>query len=319
LDVHRAAFGMLQGHRQIRAEGFSTLSLPNILSNVANKFLIMGWQSIDQTPLRICNIRPVRDFKQTTTVSLTGGLMFKQVGPDGELKSAELGETVYLNQAGTYGIICQITRTDIINDDLNALTAVPERIGRGGMLKLNDIVWNLFLNNSAFFTSGNKNVATGAGSALSFSGLSAAEVVFMKQVDPDGFPLGISPAILLVPPTLKTTALQLMQSTMLIGSINTTTGVVSPDKNVFQGRYAVETSPYMENTNYTGNSSTAWYLLAPTGVLPVLQLVALNGKPEPTVQTADAEFSVLGVSMRGYSDIGVNFGEFRGGVRSAGV
>jgi hypothetical protein len=321
LDVHRAAFGMINGAagRYVQAEGFATLSLPNILSNVANKFLMEGWLSIDQTPLRVGKVRPVRDFKQTTTVSLTGGLMFKKIGPDGELKSAELGETVYLNQADTYGIICQITRTDIINDDLNALTAVPTRIGRGGMLKLNDLFWSTFLNNSSFFTSGNKNVNTGAGSALSFAGLSAAEVVFMNQQDPDGNPLGIMPSTLLVGPTNKTTALQLMQSTTLIGSINTSTGAVSPSTNVFTGRYNVEASPYMENVNYTGYSTTAWYLLAPSNILPVIEIAALNGKPEPTVQTADAEFSNLGVSMRGYSDVGVALQEFRGGVRSAGA
>jgi hypothetical protein len=109
-----------------------------------------------------------------------------------------------------------------------------------------------------------------------------------------------------------------MQSTTLIGSINTSTGVVTPSGNVFQGRYAVESSPYMENTRYTGNSSTAWYLLAAVGQLAVIEIVALGGDPAPKVQTADADFSVLGISMRGYSDIGVNLQEFRGGVRSAG-
>jgi hypothetical protein len=323
LECHRAAFGMLHGapgngRQFIRGEGFSTLSLPNILSNVANKYLMQGWMSVDQTPLAIATVRNVRDFKQTTTVSLTGGLMFQQVGPDGELKSAELGETVYKNQAATYGIICQITRTDIINDDLNAITATPARIGRGGMLKLNDIFWRLYLNNSAFYTSGNKNVSTGSGSALSLAGLTAAEVVFLNQQDPDGNPLGMNPSILLVPPSLKSTALALMQSGLLIGSINTTTGVTTPSTNVFQGRYNVQTSPYMENTNYTGYGTTVWYLLAAPTTLPTAEIAALNGRPEPTVQTADAEFSVLGVSMRGYSDVGVAFVEPRAGVRSAG-
>jgi hypothetical protein len=302
----------------IRAEGFATISIPNILSNVANKFLKLGFDSVDQTCLKIAFIANVSNFKQRTTISLIGGMDYGKVGPDGELKSQAPGEVVYTNQADTYGVICQITRQDIINDDLSALNRTPTRIGRGGMLKLNDLFWTIFLNNASFFTSGNKNVSTGAGSALSFAGLSAAEVVFLNQLDPDNNPLGVMPAILLVPPTQRTTAFQLMQSTTLIGSINTTTGAVSPSGNVFNGRYNVESSPYMENTKYTGYSSSAWYLLASAAQLAVIEIAALNGRVEPTVETAMAEFSNLGISMRGYSDVGVALQEYRGGVRSAG-
>jgi hypothetical protein len=46
--------------------------------------------------------------------------------------------------------------------------------------------------------------------------------------------------------------------------------------------------------------------------------VALNGRIEPTVETADADFYTLGVQFRGYSDVGVNLQDPRGGVRSAG-
>jgi hypothetical protein len=88
--------------------------------------------------------------------------------------------------------------------------------------------------------------------------------------------------------------------------------------NPFVGKYRLESSSYMENSNYTGNSTAAWYLLADPAVMPVIEIVALNGRVEPTVETATAEFDVLGVQMRGYSDIGVSTQEFRGGVRSAG-
>lgn len=313
IEVQRAAFGML-GPRTIQASGFSTISLPNVFSNVANKFLRQGWDAVDGTCLRVAYIRPVSDFKAITTISLTGGLMFEQVGPDGELKHGAVGERTYSNKADTYGRMFAITRTDIINDDLNALTAVPRRMGRGGKLKLNDIFWTEFLNNSTFFAAGNNNVSTGAGSALGLAGIQAAETVFMNQTDPDGYPLGAMPTTLLVPPTLKATALTLMNSQLTITGANTTLG----NTNVWQGRFAVESSPYMENAAYTGYSAAAWYLLADPNDLPVIEIVALYGRVEPNVDTAEADFNVLGVQMRGYSDVGVNLQEFRGGVRSAG-
>lgn len=299
----------------IRATGFSTTSLPNVLSNVSNKFLRDGFMSVDQTALRISAVKATKDFKQTTTVSLTGGMAFTQVGPDGELKHGTVGELVYSNKADTYGLMFAITRQDIINDDTDALTAVPRRIGRGGMLKLNDLVWKKFLDNATFFSVGNNNLLTGAGSALSLAALEDAEERFINQTDTSGDPLGIMPSILLVPPALKATALTLMNSQLTITGDATTL----PNANVWQGRFSVESSPYMQKSGYTGNSATAWYLLASPSQLPVIEIAALNGRVEPTVETAQADFNTLGVQMRGYSDVGVNLQEFRAGVRSAGA
>lgn len=310
IETQRAAFGML-GQNRMQASSFSTFSLPNTLANTGNKFLRAGWMSVDQTPMRIAAVRPVNDFKTITTVSLTGDMMFEQVAADGEIPHGTLGEEVYTNKADTYGKMFAITRTDIVNDDLSALTAVPRRIGRGGMLKLNDIFWAKFLNNSTFFASGNNNVSTDTG-VLGLAGLQQADTVFMSQTDPDGNPLGVMPAILLVPTPLKSTALQLMTSEKVKGDTD------EPDANVWRGRFRVESSPYMTNTKYTGNNAAAWYLLADPNDLPVIEIAALYGRVEPVIESADASFNVLGVQMRGYSDVGVNLQEFRGGVRADG-
>lgn len=313
-EVHNAAMG-LNGHRPIRAAAdFSTLSLPNTFASVANKFLRMGWDAIDQTPLRIAAIRPVTDFKQITTISLTGGLLFEEVGKGGEIHHGTLGEETYNNQVKTRGIMFSITREDIINDDLGALTQIPRRMGRGGMLTLNDVFWTEFLDNSAFFTSGNANVNTGVADMTS-GGLAATETIFMNQTDPDGNPMLTQPAIILVPTALKHAARTLMESELLIDGTGT---AVQGNKNTWMGRFRVESSPYLSNSAYTGNSAVAWYMLADPNDIPVIEIAALNGRIEPTVETADADFNVLGVRMRGYSDIGVELQEPRGGVRADG-
>jgi hypothetical protein len=309
-DVLEAAFTS-RGGKDIRASGFSTVSIPTVLSNVANKFLRRGWDSIDMTPMEIAAIRPVRDFKTVTTVSLTGDTKFQKLGPDGEIKHGTLGEETYNNKADTYGRMLSITRTDFINDDLGALTDVPRKLGRGAALSLNDIFWTKFLDNAAFFASGNNNVSTDTG-ALGLTGLSEAHTVFMSQTDPDGNPLGITPSILLVPTALETTARQLMNSEKLKGDTD------EPDANPWRGRFRVVTSPYMHNALFTGYSAAAWYLLADPEDMPVIEIAALNGRVEPVVETARADFDVLGVQMRGYSDVGVELQEYRGGVRADG-
>jgi hypothetical protein len=309
METQRAAFGH---HRPVHAAAFSTFSLPNTLAATANKFLREGWNSIDRTALDISAIRPVRDFKTITTISLTGGFQFEKLTADGEIPHATPGELTYTNKADTYGIMFAVTRQDYINDDIGALTAVPRRIGRGGMLKLNDIVWTEFLNNSSFFTAGNNNVNTGVAD-MTTGGLAATEAIFMAQTDADGKPLGAMPKILLVPTALHASALTLMNSELLIGGSTTV-----PGTNIWRGRFRVLTSPYLSNSAYTGYSAAAWYMLADPNDIPVIEIAALNGRVEPIVETADTDFNTLGFQYRGYSDVGVNLQEYRGGVRADG-
>jgi hypothetical protein len=316
LEVQRAAFGM-NGQRSIHATGFSTIDVSSIVAATANKFLHEGWMAVDMTPLRIAAVRPVRNFQQITTVSLTGHLQFEKVGAAGEIKHGTLGELTYTNQADTYTAMLAITRQDIINDDLGALTAVPKRLGRGGALKLNDIFWTRFLLlvSESFFAAGNSNINTGVAD-MTIGGLEATETIFMNQTDPDGKPLGVMPKIVLVPTALKAKATALLnsQGSVLITGASATI----PDANVFQGRFRVESSPYISNASYTGNTAVGWWMLADPNEVPVIEIAALNGRVEPTVDTADADFNVLGVQMRGYSDIGVREQEKRGGVYADG-
>jgi hypothetical protein len=313
VEVQRAAFGMA-GPARIQATGFSTIDISTILSNVANKFLREGFNAVDMTPLRISAIRPVNDFKTVTTVSLTGDLQFDKLGASGEIKHGTLGEEVYSNKADTYARMLAITRQDIINDDLGALTAVPRRLGRGAGLKLNDIFWTVFLDNSAFFTGAPRNNVNTGVANMTVGGLTATETIFMNQVDPDGKPLGVLPAILVVPTALKVPANTLMKSERLI----TGTGAEIGEANPYAGRFRVESSPYMSNASYTGHSAAAWYMIADPAELPMIEIAALNGRVEPVVETADADFNVLGVQMRGYSDVGVNLQEYRAAVRADG-
>src|SRR5690606_39835549 len=54
--------------------------------------------------------------------------------------------------------------------------------------------------------------------------------------------------------------------------------------------------------------------LADPNEMPVMEIAALNGRVEPQVDAAEADFNTLGVQMRGYSDVGVARQEPRGGV-----
>ena len=144
-------------------------------------------------------MRNVSDFKTVTSYRLIGTDQYELVAPGGEIKHGTLGNESYTNKADTYGLLLSVDRRDIINDDLGAITTVPRKLGRGSGLKINDVFWAAFLNNAAFFTAAANNYLTGANSALGIDGLTAAEAAFMELCDSDGKPIGIMPAIVLVP------------------------------------------------------------------------------------------------------------------------
>jgi hypothetical protein len=317
----RAAFPA-DGARSLRAAGPSTFDISGVLSNVANKFIVQHFMAVDTAWRGIAKIRPVTDFKAITGYSLNGDFQYDEIAPGGSLKHGTLGETAYSNQAKTFGKMFAIDRRDIINDDLNAFMEVAARLGRGGALKLNDVFWGIFLNNTAFFTDARGNNYGNAAAALGLSALEYAETLFMNQTDPDGKPIAVNPAILAVPPALKRTALRLMNSTEVRQHVGTTTAALTTDtaygtSNTFAGDFAVVSSPYMSNSRYTGYSTSTWYLLANPNEMPVIEVCFLNGAERPTVESAQADFDTLGVKMRGYFDFGVALQEYRGGVRMA--
>ncbi|MFN3165576.1 MAG: hypothetical protein ACE37H_00765 [Phycisphaeraceae bacterium] len=303
--------------RGVLQAAFSTFSLPGILSNTSNKFLLEGFTAVESAWRSIAATRNVQDFKQVTSYRLTGGFEYEEVGPDGELKHAKVGEENYTNQARTYGRMFSLTRTDLINDDLGALTSVPRRLGRGAALKLNDVFWTAFLNNAAFYTTPRGNYAAGASTALGIDSLTQAEQLYLDQTDPDGHPMAISPSILLVPNGLLVTATQLMNATEVREDGNSSK-TKYPTNNPHTGKFRVVRSSYLANAKYTGSSTKAWYLLAEPADMPVIEVAFLNGKQEPVVESADADFNVLGIQMRGYHDFGVALQEYRGGVKFKG-
>jgi len=304
----------------IRANmGFSTISLPGILSNVANKFLVEAFMAVESGWRDIASTKSVRDFKANSSYALTGNFTYEKVGAGGELKHATVGEETYTVQAETYGKMFAITRKDIINDDLGALTGIARRLGRGSALAINEVFWTEFLADvTVFWASGHSNVSTGGGSALASAGLKAAMQVARKQTDPDGKPLGVTPRILLVPPELEITADELMTSVQVNTGGSSSTDKV-PNRNVWASKFKPVVSTYLSNATITGYSTTAWWLLADPRDLSTIEVAFLNGRDMPVIDTAEADFNTLGVQFRGYHDFGVNKQEYRASVRSAGT
>lgn len=314
-EMHNYACGLMtQNGRAIQGAN-STISVPGILSNIANKFLMEGWEAGDMTWREVADIATVRDFKTVTNYKLTGNFKYEKVGSGGELKHGNVGEETYTNQAETYGKLFGVSRTDMINDDLGAFTSILKEMSFGAIDSFNEVFWTEFLaDQSTFFAGGNNNTSSGVWSSAALATLTAAELVFMNQTQPNGRPLGQMPDRILVPPGAKRYALNALSSTQVVGSTGPT-----PANNSFANEYKVLSTPYIANALYTGYSTIKWYMLCNPQRLAMIQACFLNGKQTPTVESAEASFNTLGVQMRGYHDFGCNKQEYRAAVQGSGA
>lgn len=320
--VMEAAFPPKLAMANILRAGWSGLDTAGILSNVANKFAREQFMATEQEWRKIASTASVSDYKQITTYSLTGDLTYEELGAGGEIKHGKLGETSYTNQAKTHAKMLKITEPDIVNDNLKVFQNIGKRLGRGGQNALNKAVWGLFNANSAFFTTGRNNKASGATTALSPDSLEQFMTLFLKQTDPDGLPTGVEPKLLVVPPELWTKAKRLMESESLrelnAASSGTSSAKTYGTANPWANKFQIVMSRFLSSTAL-GGSTTAWYLLADPNEMPVIEVCFLNGQEYPAVESADADFNELGVQFRGRIDFGVSFQEYRGGVMSAGA
>ncbi|GJM43348.1 MAG: hypothetical protein DHS20C21_01900 [Gemmatimonadota bacterium] len=296
--------------------GFSTSSLSGILSGAAQKFLLRAFHGVESVWRDIARVRPVSDFKQHASYRLTGGFEYEKVGPDGQLKHGTAGEESHPIKADTFANLFVLDRQSIINDDLGALKDLPSNLGRGAGLAVNREFWATFLDDASFFSAANSNLIEGASSALSITSMAPALQAFRDQVDEDGAPVSLPPAILLVPTALEVAALEIANSREVR---NTTANTKEGTHNPFHGLVRSVVSAYLASSSIAGSSNSAWYLLANPAEEATIELAFLNGEEEPAIETAEADFETLGIQFRGYSDFGVALHEHRAGVKSTGA
>ena len=308
----------------IRA-AFSSVTLPGILSNVANKKLLQSYEAQPVIATKLCSTGDLNDFKEAERFRLTDVGDLQPIGADGEIKEGGVSEESAKNQLDTYGKKFCLTRKMIINDDLGAFMKVPTAMGNRAARLIDQLFFSRLLKNpaqsdgKALFHASHKNLLTGATSALSFESLKKAIQLFLDQTDSDGQPISIEPRYLLVPTALKHLAVELTQGTTLIVS-GGSEQVVRPSLNVLaEDRLQVVSSPYLGNSAYDGSSQTGWYLFGDPKSVDTWEIGFLKGKRTPTVERGETDFNTLGIWFRVYFDLGVREQDFRGMVKSNGA
>ena len=304
-----APVGITMDDALIRA-AFSTVSLPGVLSNVANKKLLAAYKAQPIIADKLCAKADLNDFKTAQRYRLTDVGDLVQVAPDGEIKHGSLSEDGATNKLETYAKLFTLTRQMIYDDDLGAFLRVPAFMGARAARKVDQLFFARLVANptqgdgKALFHADHGNYGTGTTSALQLSSLKTAVAAFRKQKDADNQPINVMPKFLVVPVDLEVAAEEIVNGLTVV--IAGSTDSARPAYNALS-RYGLTVvgSPYL-------TSATGWYLFADPAALPAFEIGYLRGKRTPTVERGNVDFDKLGISWRVYFDVGVREQDHRG-------
>jgi hypothetical protein len=300
--------------RPILQAAFSTHSVTTMISDLGHKFLLSGFEMAPQTWREVATTRSVGDFKQTTAYRLTTDLEYERLAPAGEIKHGTFGQDSYTMQARTYAKMLTLTREDIINDDLGAFDDLRRRLGLGAARTLNNCFWKEWLAASDagdFWSEERGNLAV-VGEGISDSGIAEALKKFRNMTSADGQIMNLNPTTLLCGPSLEPYALKFYNSTEIR---DTTSDSLYPTANIWQKRFLPVSEPRLENADFPGYSATTWWLCSKPSIISPAAACFLDGREYPTVESADADFNVLGIQLRGYHDFGVAMAEHNASVK----
>lgn len=291
---------------------FTTSDFPLLLANVANKSLLEGWETHEETWPEWVAEGSVSDFK-TQTATRPGEVdSLDEIGSDDEYKYGTRSEQAETYKIATFGKLFNLSRQTIINDDLGALTDTPKEFGEAASRTVGDVVYAVLTANSAMgdgtalFHANHTNLA-GSGGAVSVTSIGAAEVAMGLQKDIGGKRrLNIKPVFFLCPLTQKPVAEQFF-TTPVIGT------QASPNvSNIYGGAYFTRIyEPRLDDS-----STTAWYLAARKG--KTVKVFFLNGNKIPFLDTKQG-WSTDGVEFKVRIDCGAKAMSWKGLYKNAGA
>jgi hypothetical protein len=240
----------------------------------------------------------------------------EEVPSQGEVSYASQTEDREQLKAHTYARNFGVSRQNIINDDLGVFTEVPRLHGIRAAMTLAKLIWKHFMANPtmndaiAFFEAAtHKNLNTSC--ALGADNLATAIKGFRNQTDANGDPIDVDPAFLVVPSTLEELAKQLCFSNIILPYGGTSGTTRRPQQNVWAGTLTPLVEPRLENENYTGYATDAWYLFSDPEILAAIVVGFLNGNENPTMERFDQGADRFGVVYRVFIDAGVRVAEYR--------
>lgn len=312
MEMIRAAFA------PVMAAGLhSTSDFVEILANVANKSMLKGWEEAEETFAKWTSKGSLVDFKPAKRVDLNLFPALTEVPEGAEYLFGTIGDRGETIQLATYGKMFAITRQAIINDDLNAFSRIPQKMGRAAKRTIGNLVYAVLTSNPAMGDGitlfhddhGNFIDGSGTGDKPTVTSVTAGISAMALQKDPDEHATGglnISPSYMLVPVELFGVAQALMSA------LNDPAATTPNVPNTVRGVAEV-----IKDARLSANSTKIWYLAANPNQYDTIEVAYLNGNEQPVLEQREGWY-VDGVEFKVRMDAGVKALDFRGLLKNKG-
>jgi hypothetical protein len=244
--------------RDIR-EAVGSEEFANLLGANIAKRLQAAYAGVPGEYNRYCSILEVSDFKSQTIIAISDADDLEKVLEGQQYKETSFAESTVSYRVYKYGKVLTVPWEMVKSDDMTGVNRMVDSMGRAARRTVAKFAASLLAGTSA---------STAVTSALSKSSLEAAITEFMTRKDANNNPLGVVPKYLVVPPALKWTALELLNSTMIV--VAGSTDKVLGASNALQGVLEPVVDPFLTDTN-------DWFLVADPAELPGIEIAFLRG------------------------------------------
>lgn len=290
---------VMRGRRRahVLLEAMSTSDFPQLFGDILDRQVLAAYQETPRTWQNYCKRSTVRDFRTVKRFRVDGGeAVLEAVAEGAPYPESSVTDDEYTWSVAKYGRRMPFTWESMINDDLQALKDIPERLGRAARRSEEKFATQLFVDtngpHASLYTVGNGNIVTG-NPALSVAGLQTAFTVLSAMRDSDGEPILIDAVELVVPPALQVVAQNILNATevWLTGNGGTTTQEMHTT-NWMRSKVRLSVNPYIPIVAATADGNTSWYLFAnPNNGRPALEMGFLRGHEEPEIfmKTSNAQ------------------------------
>ncbi len=293
----------------------TTSDFPYILSNVANKSLMAGWETTPTTWQTWCGTGSVSNFLTHTLVNVSEFSNLDEIPEASEYKYGIRTETKEEYKVLTYGKMAAITRQAVINDDLNAITSNFMGMGEAAARKVNELPYAVLVANAVmgdgvalFDVSTHVNYVT-SGGAPGVATIAAMILAMGTQKDLQGLSsLNISPEYIIMPRALEGATEVFFQSTAFSdhSTVATDSSFASTRVNPYSGpRFTRVYDGYFD----ANSLAAGWFGAARKG--KTVNVYFLNGVQTPYMEMQNG-WNVDGVEYKVRIDAGAKAVDWRG-------
>ena len=303
LEAGRLYASVIKGSKRAALdfqEAMTTSDFQLLFGDILDRQILASYQQMPVQWDLIARRGRVRDFRSVKRFTLDGGeAILDLVKEQSEYPAAALVDGSYEYAVKKYGRRIPLSWETLINDDLDAFSDIPQRLGNAARRSEERFATALYASstgpNSTFFSVANSNLlevsdvsdAGGSGfttTALNVTALQAAFTRLAAQVDTDGAPIYVDAVYLVVPPALEVVARNIINASEILAANGGGDGTGNDQLRVdnwMRNRVTLVVNPWLPIIDTTTGNS-AWYLFAnPSAGRPAMEVGFLIGHEVP--------------------------------------